>query len=305
MNSKPAAFHLRNRHQGQYDLEALKAASPEFAPFVIKNKFGNDSIDFADAAAVRALNRALLKHYYGMKHWDIPKNALCPPIPGRADYIHQLADLLASSNNNVIPRGSDVCILDIGVGANCIYPIIGFHEYGWSFLGSDINPVSIQAAQANADANPEFGNSVQLKLQESQFSIFEGIIEPDFRFDATICNPPFHASLAEAQAGSRRKWKNLGKRPAIGMPHVNFGGEGAEIWCDGGELEFIRRMVHESIHFADHSTWFTTLVSQEDYLPEVYQFLKIAKVKKLLTLDMAQGQKKSRIVAWSYQNGIR
>jgi 23S rRNA (adenine1618-N6)-methyltransferase len=294
-----AQFHPRNRHQGQYDLDALKLSSPEFAPFVAKNKYGNDSIDFADPEAVKALNRALLKNYYGVNGWDIPKNSLCPPIPGRADYVHQLADLLATTNKGEIPRGSETCILDIGVGANCIYPLIGYHEYGWSFLGSDINPISLKAAQANADANPDFANHVGFVLQETPPNIFEGIFESDFHFDATMCNPPFHASLEDAQAGSRRKWKNLGKRPAIGRPHVNFGGEGAEIWCDGGELEFTSRMIRESVKFAKQCTWFTTLVSQEDYLFPIYDQLRATKIFDWQTLDMAQGQKKSRIVAWT------
>jgi 23S rRNA (adenine1618-N6)-methyltransferase len=39
-----------------------------------------------------------------------------PPIPGRADYIHQIADLLATCNKKVVPTGADIRILDIGVG---------------------------------------------------------------------------------------------------------------------------------------------------------------------------------------------
>ena len=42
------------------------------------------------------LNRAILMHHYGVKSWDIPAGYLCPPIPGRADYIHSVADLLAA-----------------------------------------------------------------------------------------------------------------------------------------------------------------------------------------------------------------
>ena len=58
------------------------------------------------------LNRALLKADYGIDFWDIPPNYLCPPIPGRVDYIHHLADLLARSNNNEIPRGPQIKALD-------------------------------------------------------------------------------------------------------------------------------------------------------------------------------------------------
>jgi len=147
-------FHPRNLHQGKYNFDKLKLVHPALKPWVAKNKYGDDSIDFANSKAVIELNRALLSLYYGIQRWEIPAQYLCPPIPGRADYIHYLADLLASSNGGVIPRGELVKGLDIGVGANCIYPIIGYSEYSWKFLGTDINPIPIAAAQANIDANP-------------------------------------------------------------------------------------------------------------------------------------------------------
>jgi 23S rRNA (adenine1618-N6)-methyltransferase len=287
-------FHPRNRHQGQYDLEALKKASPEFVPFVIKTKYGNDSIDFADPKAVLELNRALLKFYYGFQDWTIPSNALCPPIPGRADYIHTLADLLK--------QAKDVRILDVGVGANGIYPIIGFHEYGWSFVGSDVNPSSLENAQKVASANPQFSKAVEFRLQKNPTQIFKGIIQPEDHFSATMCNPPFHASLEDAQTGSKRKWKNLNKKDAVQKDSVrmNFGGEGAELWCEGGESLFIQRMIQESAGFSSQCDWFTTLVSKEESLPRIVQQLKNAKVRDFRTLEMAQGQKKSRMVAWTF-----
>ncbi len=133
-------LHPRNRHQGRYDFDQLTAACPALIPLVKKNPRGEDSIDFSDAASVKMLNRALLMHHYQVVKWDIPPNYLCPPIPGRADYIHHIADLLASSNDGEIPKGSAVRCLDIGVGANCIYPLIGEREYGWSFIGTEIDP---------------------------------------------------------------------------------------------------------------------------------------------------------------------
>ncbi len=305
---KKSSLHPRNRHQGHYDFDVLKASYPELAHFVAKNKYGNDSIDFAHPEAIKALNRALLKSYYGISEWNIPKDYLCPPIPGRADYIHQLADLLASSNEGLIPRGRTIRVLDIGVGANCIYPIIGHHEYEWSFLGSDSNPASIQSAQTIAQSNPSFGNAVDFKLQESSSHIFEGIIGAEDRFDASLCNPPFHASLEEAQAGTRRKWNHLGKKELSQPKHkkqlINFGGKGLELWCDGGEVAFIRQMIQESARFAYQCFWFSTLVSKEDNLPKIYKLLKTAKVKELRTLNMTQGQKKSRIVAWTFLNPL-
>jgi 23S rRNA (adenine1618-N6)-methyltransferase len=291
-------FHTRNRHQGRYDLEQLKKDLPEFSAFVRKTPYGEDSIDFADPLAVKCLNRALLKSYYGLQWWDIPENFLCPPIPGRADYIHHIADLLALKG--VIPKGEKIRGLDIGVGANCIYPIIGHFEYGWSFVGTDLNPLSIEAAQKIVDHSPSLKKAVDLRLQEYPENILIGIMDEHEHFDFMMCNPPFHASLEEAQAGSRRKWNNLGKRPRPGSPHVNFGGHGAELWTPGGELEFILQMIEESVAIQNNCKWFSTLVSKEETLPAMYASFKKLGITYHLTKDMGQGQKKSRFVAWKF-----
>src|SRR5690606_24715537 len=112
------------------------------------------SIDFFNPQAVKALNKALLFYYYDIVYWDIPENYLCPPIPGRADYIHYIADLLADNNKGIVPTGSEIKCLDIGVGANCIYPIIGVKEYGWSFIGADIDALAIKSAKKIIASNP-------------------------------------------------------------------------------------------------------------------------------------------------------
>ena len=83
-------FHPKNKHHGKYDFKTLIAANPDLATFVAVNEFGTETIDFANPDAVKMLNKALLLHFYGLKNWDIPKGFLCPPIPGRADYIHYL-----------------------------------------------------------------------------------------------------------------------------------------------------------------------------------------------------------------------
>ncbi|HJU50046.1 MAG TPA: 23S rRNA (adenine(1618)-N(6))-methyltransferase RlmF [Pseudogulbenkiania sp.] len=290
-------LHPRNLHRQRYDFAVLIAACPDLASFVACNTHGDDSIDFADPAAVKALNRALLAHHYGIAQWDIPPGYLCPPIPGRADYLHHLADLLAGSNGGVVPEKANV--LDVGVGANCIYPILGRVLYGWRFVGSDIDPVALRAAKAIVEANPVLAGAIRLRRQMSSANVFRGVIKHDDRFDLTLCNPPFHASAQEAEAGTRRKLTNLtGKRPAKTV--LNFGGQNAELWCDGGEAGFLHTMVMESAGFASQCCWFSSLVSKEANLPGLYRALKQAGARRVETIAMAQGQKVSRLVAWSY-----
>ena len=73
-------FHPRNKHKGKYDFPELIKELPALKKHVLPNKFGNDSIDFSNQESVKALNRALLKLYYGIESWDIPKDYLIQPI---------------------------------------------------------------------------------------------------------------------------------------------------------------------------------------------------------------------------------
>lgn len=293
-------LHPRNRHQGRYDFPRLIEASPELGRFVILNPYGKQSIDFADPEAVRVFNRALMRQLYGIAHWDIPPGYLCPPIPGRADYLHGLADLLAESSDGAIARGKGVRVLDIGTGANCIYPLLGHSDYGWRFVGSDIDPVALAAARSIVQANG-LAESIELRQQQAPQHIFQGLLASDERFTLTLCNPPFHASAAEAASGSTRKWKNLGKLdPKRKLPVLNFGGQSNELWCAGGEVAFLRRMARESATAAGQVLWFSSLVSKAGNLAAFNAALQQAGALEIRQVDMAQGNKQSRFVAWTF-----
>lgn len=300
------ALHPRNKHRGRYDFEQLIQASVGLAQFVKLNKFGDNSIDFSNPQAVKALNQALLKQFYNIDIWDIPKHSLCPPIPGRADYLHYVADLLSTANAGAIPLGKAVRVLDIGIGANLIYPLIGHHEYDWYFVGADIDANALKNAKKNIDANA-LSNSIELRLQSTPASIFKGVIKQGEHYDLTICNPPFHASLAEAQAGTERKWRGLGKSVSKRRANdksavLNFGGQTNELYCEGGEETFVTAMINESQQFATQCLWFTTLISKATTLPSIYRALKKANASEVKTIEMSQGQKQSRLVAWTFIN---
>lgn len=292
-------LHARNPHRAPYNFALLADSSPDLAQFIIKNKFNNESIDFSDANAVKALNRALLSHFYGVSFWDIPAGYLCPPIPSRADYIHYLADLLASSNNGVIPRGKSVRLLDVGVGANCVYPIIGHREYGWRFVGSDIDQVAIKTANVILQANG-LTDVICCRQQQKQQQTLSGVWSQNERFDATLCNPPFHRSNAQMEKEVRRKWQGLKNTHATKSKHLNFGGQNNELWCEGGEEGFIKRLIEESYHYRDQCYWFTSFVSKQASLSAIYATLKRMGVEETKTVAMAQGHKNSRFVAWTF-----
>lgn len=292
-------LHPRNKHRERYNFKLLVGSCPDLLPFVRINEFKDESIDFSDSEAVKMLNKALLKHFYQIKFWDIPPGYLCPPIPGRVDYIHYLADLAGISRGGKIPIGPQIHCLDIGVGANCIYPIIGCREYGWSFTGTDIDLVSLKVAGEIINSNSNLTGKIDLRLQPNSTDILSGIIKKGELFDMTLCNPPFHSSLEEANSAALKKTNNLNQiRSSI--PNFNFGGNSNELWCPGGEARFIHQMVIQSKSFANSCFWFTTLVSKKSTLASIYNTLKKMNVTDSRTIPIGQGNKKSRIVAWTF-----
>jgi 23S rRNA (adenine1618-N6)-methyltransferase len=295
-------MHPRNQHKENYNFLELIQAVPELGAFVKTNAYGNESIDFFNAEAVKLLNKALLKKNYGVANWDIPENYLCPPIPGRAEYLHQIADLLYKNNPNFLQDkklGNNIRVLDVGVGANCIYPIIGVHEYNWNFVGSDIDEKAIAASQKIVNENDSLQHKIELRHQKNAHDIFHGIILPEEKFQLTVCNPPFHASLQEAQQGNLRKNRNL-KNSRNAKVQLNFGGHGTELWCEGGEETFIEKMILQSAVYAKQVEWFSTLVSKESTLKKIQLKLEYVDARDMRILPMQLGNKVSRIVAWKY-----
>ena len=298
---KPSRIHPRNKHQGRYDLDALQEACPELTPFIQPNVHGNLSVDFANPKAVKTLNKALLIQQYGLTYWDIPEGYLCPPIPGRADYIHHLADVLGGSNFGRVPTGPGITCMDVGVGANCIYPIVGCVEYGWSFIGSDIDEGAIVAARQIVDQNDVLKGQIELRHQPEPKDVFYGVLRKEEKVDLTVCNPPFHASAQAAEEASLRKLSNLNRRP-VDKVELNFGGKSTELWTQGGERRFIRDMIKESAKFAENCFWFSTLISKEPNLKGAYDTLNSVRAAEVKTIRMGQGNKSSRVVAWTFLN---
>ena len=306
-NKVPAektVLHPRNRLRDRYDFKQLVTVCPEFSKYVKVNSFGNESIDFANPKAVKWLNKALLKHYYSIEYWDIPSGYLCPPISGRADYIHHIADLLGKSNNGKIPTGHKIKCMDIGIGASCVYPIIGNKEYGWSFIGSDIDRAALESDRKIIHYNAFLKRNVELRFQENPNDIFHGIMLRNEPIDLTICNPPFHTSSEEAQKGTLRKLSSLNARK-VTTPTLNFGGQSNELWCDGGEERFVRNMIRQSKQFATNCFWFSTIISKQSHLEGICEALKDANAVEIQTIPMAQGTKTSRIVAWTFLNQMQ
>jgi 23S rRNA (adenine1618-N6)-methyltransferase len=299
-------MHKRNIHNEKYDYTILAKEFPSLRPFVSENQYGDLSVDFSDASAVLSLNQAILSHHYKVKGWTIPIGNLCPPIPGRVDYLHYIADLLDKENP---PVGTKIKGLDIGTGTGCIYPILGNSVYGWKFVATDIDSESINHCKKILDSNPILKKNIKLRFQNSADDIFINIIKADEKFDFTMCNPPFHASYEEAQDASYYKVKNLNinkekkghwQSKISPSKASNFGGRDNELWCQGGESVFIRKMIEQSVEVKDQCRWFTTLVSNRDHLLEFNQQLENLNCPEVRTIKMRHGQKIVNILAWKF-----
>ncbi len=266
---------------------------PDLKPFVFENEYQIKTINFAKPKAVKALNTALLYKYYGISFWEFPDTNLCPPIPGRVDYIHHIADLLKDSKVK-----GNIKVLDIGTGASCIYPILGVAEYNWRFVATDIDKISLESAQKIIDKN-NLENSIELRHQKELSQIFKGVLNEEDCFSVSICNPPFYKSEADALEATTRKLKGLNKESYKLVR--NFSGTQNELWYKGGEKAFIHNYLYESSLFKDQCHWFTTLVSKKDLVKGIYKSLKKLGVTDIKTINMRQGNKASRIIAWTFK----
>ncbi|WP_299896455.1 23S rRNA (adenine(1618)-N(6))-methyltransferase RlmF [uncultured Aquimarina sp.] len=283
-------MHSNNIHNSPYNFDKLCIANNGLKKYVIFNPKGSRTIDFSDPKSVKELNRAILIHHYNLKDWDIPEGYLCPPIPGRAEYIHHIADLIEYKNINAPIKG-----LDIGVGANCIYPILGSQIYNWKMVGSDINPTAISSARNNIQLTPNLDKKIEIRHQTDNAFIFENIIKTNEYYHFTMCNPPFHSSEQEATKGTLMKLKNL----KIRKSNLNFGGQANELWCNGGEALFTKRMIKQSVSYRNQVGWFTSLVSKKENLKKIHKQLDKLKAN-YKTVDMPIGNKISRFIAWKF-----
>ena len=252
------SLHPRSKHNNEYDFERLVKANQALSQYVHEAKSGRQSIDFHNAKAVVELNKALILHYYNLSYWSIPQGYLCPGVPGRAEYLHKLSDLLFESNGNKLPKSNSIQGLDIGTGSSLIYPIIAISDYCWRMVASEYDKKSVDSAKQIITKNEFLSGKVELRIQENAIQIFEDIIKPDDYFDFTMCNPPFFSSQSDAVHASSRKKRNLKQEPT---KDNNFQGSSNELWCDGGEYVFVRNMIKESQSFNTSCYWYTSLIS--------------------------------------------
>jgi hypothetical protein len=121
-------LHPGNKNREHYDFGKLIGNSPELAQYFRPNIYGDESVDFANPEAVKALNKSLLIQHYGITKWDIPPGYLCPPVTGRADIG------CGTCGPWVIANGSIQHLLPFSVNVQALQPSLKFcqnHSHGF------------------------------------------------------------------------------------------------------------------------------------------------------------------------------
>jgi len=288
-------MHPQNPYYKRYDLKKLVKHYAALQKYIVLNPSGEETIDFSSSSAVYELNKAILLADFKLADFHLPTGYLIPPIPGRLDYLLYVRDFLSEKFNSVVD--SKLRGLDIGTGANGIYCILGAQHFNWNMVGTESDAKAVEIAKANIQHTKTLLDKVEIRHQENKSFLFATMIQSNEQFDFTICNPPFHSSREEALKGSLRKFKNLGGATNKKELSLNFEGQANELWCNGGEALFIKRLIRESIRFKDQVKVFTSLVAKADNLLKIEKQLKKVKANYHI-IPMSQGHKISRCILW-------
>ncbi|EGU82174.1 hypothetical protein FOXB_07305 [Fusarium oxysporum f. sp. conglutinans Fo5176] len=245
---------------------------------------------FNDPECVMQLTKSLLKLDFGLK-LELPDDRLCPPVLNRHNYLMWLKGLLDSTSYEKQDR--KIVGLDIGTGASCIYPLMGCTERDWDFIATDIDPKSLEYARKNVALN---GLDSRIKVVERKPT--DVLISLDDlnvnSISFTMSNPPFYKSEEELLESAKQK-----SRP----PFTACTGAKVEMVTDGGEVEFVDRMLKESLALQERVQWYTSMFGFLTSLIEFVDKLRDHKIDNYAVTEFIQGSKTRRwAVAWSFGN---
>ncbi|XP_054431870.1 RNA N6-adenosine-methyltransferase METTL16 isoform X2 [Pteronotus mesoamericanus] len=267
--------------------------SEAHAKLVVWLEFGLHSLNFKDPGAVRALTCTLLKEDFGLSI-DIPLERLIPTVPLRLNYIHWVEDLIGhqASDKSTLRRG-----IDIGTGASCIYPLLGSTLNGWYFLATEVDDMCFNYAKKNVEQNNLSDLIKVVKVPQKTLLMDALKEESEIVYDFCMCNPPFFANQLEAKGVNSRN----PRRPPPSS--VNTGGI-TEIMAEGGELEFVKRIIHDSLQLKKRLRWYSCMLGKKCSLAPLKEELRIQRVPKVTYTEFCQGRTMRWALAWSFYHDV-
>ncbi|XP_014459481.2 RNA N6-adenosine-methyltransferase METTL16 [Alligator mississippiensis] len=288
------SMHARNRYKdAPPDFAYLASKYPAFRQHVHTTLAGRASLNFKDPEAVRALTCTLLREDFGLAI-DIPLERLIPTVPLRLNYIHWVEDLVGpcGAEGLAVRRG-----IDIGTGASCIYPLLGATLNGWYFLATEVDDMCFNYAKKNVEQNNLSDLIKVVKVPQKTLLMDALKEESEIIYDFCMCNPPFFANQLEAQGVNSRN----PRRPPPSS--VNTGGI-TEIMAEGGELEFVKRIIHDSLQLKKRLRWYSCMLGKKCSLAPLKEELRIQGVPKVTHTEFCQGRTMRWALAWSFYDDV-
>ncbi|CAI7578163.1 unnamed protein product [Penicillium bialowiezense] len=207
-------------------------------------------------------------------------------------WIQDLIDSTAGGLGEGYDRDREVVGLDIGTGCIGIYPLLGCTTRpGWKFVATDIDSENIRTAKQNVALN-ELESRIRIIESHPDGPLFPLEKLGHERLDFTMCNPPFYTSPDELVESAKQK-----KRP----PFSACTGAEVEMVTRGGEVDFVRKMIDESLHLRDRIQWYTSMVGKMSSVSVLVETLIKHGNHNFAVTEFDQGAKTKRwAVAWSW-----
>ena len=258
------------------------------------------------------LTKTLLELDFGLK-LDLPADRLCPPVcsslhkhtllpldaadadwqyqqvPNRHNYILWLKDLMDTTSYD--QPGRELCGLDVGTGASCIYPLLGISQRPWSFVATDIDAQNLSYARKNIHLN-HLGDRVRLLERQAADPLLP-LSEPGIQaINFVMMNPPFYTSEEDMLSSESKK-----ARP----PMSACTGAPVEMVCEGGEVAHVGRLLDESLVARDRVQWYTSMLGKLTSLEALVEGLHENGIDNYAVTEFVQGNKTRRwALAWSF-----
>lgn len=289
------------------EVEQVNQIEEEESPYSLKLFDPKSRLFFA---------RLMLKKYFDVQKYPLPLGYLIPNVSGRFYSLILLKKLIEKkeaeqlqSGNSIISKtqvealffereekrvhknGQKRRIIDLGVGANCIFPLLAAKAFDWKVLGFEKNEKSYKIAQEIITSNnleKEITLECNATYERLIFDFFTKFRsgEEDHVHDALICNPPFYFNFKDFK---KRKRKGF-----TGKPH--------EVICEGGEVRFAKSLITESEMLRKKIRWFSLYLSEKSSMFALKRKLdSLDSVSRVFHRIIPLGKKKRFFLAWTFK----
>ncbi|MCJ8740089.1 hypothetical protein PDJAM_G00054790 [Pangasius djambal] len=144
--------------------------------------------------------------------------------------------------------------------------------------------------------NPRRGIDIVVKVPQKTL-LMDALKKESIVYDFCMCNPPFFANQLEAKGVNSRN----SHRPPPSS--INTGGV-TEIMAEGGELEFVKRIIHDSVQLKRRLRWYSCMLGKKCSLAPLKEELRKQGVPKVTHTEFCQGRTMRWALAWSFYEDV-